>query len=382
MQQHHPGIYIHIPFCHSKCGYCDFYSITDLTCSVSFVNALLTEIKLTSEQLNSSDLFETIYFGGGTPSLLTINQIEQILISLQSRFSLNKNMDITLEANPGTLDEKKLKDIQNLGINRLSIGIQSFIDRELELLNRIHNAKDGTEAFNSARSVGFSDISIDLIFALPKQKIEDWIYSLDKAIELKPEHISIYNLTYEKGTPFYGKKKAGKLIGHNEETELLFYKTAIDKLQKNGYIQYEISNFALSSNLVSKHNIKYWNHTHYLGFGPSAHSFWENKRWSNNASIENYISSLSQSTYPDRFEEIIDKQTKEFERIFLNLRTNAGLNITEFDNQFQCSFMDKYKSEVDKLLHADLARIEDNTIYLTSEGLYICDEIFTNFAHI
>ena len=382
MKQHHPGIYIHIPFCHTKCGYCDFYSITDLTFCDSFINALITEIRLIHEQLNPYDTFDTIYFGGGTPSILTVDHIEQILESLRSYFNLKENINITLEANPGTLDDNKLNDIQRLGINRLSIGIQSFINEELDLLNRIHTAKEGIEAFNSARSAGFKDISIDLIFALPKQTLKDWVFSLNEAIYLKPEHISVYNLTYEKGTPFFRMKQAGKLIAQNEDAELSFYKTAIDNLKNNGYIQYEVSNFALSPELESRHNIKYWNHTDYLGFGPSAHSFWQNKRWSNRDSIEGYINRLQQGKYPDRSEENINLKTKEFEKIFLSLRTNAGLNILEFDELFQCSFLEKYKSEVNKLRHAGLACIKNDTIYLTSEGLYICDEIISNFAHL
>ena len=382
MKQYYPGIYIHIPFCHSKCGYCDFYSITDLTYTDSFIEALVREIKLTSEQFNSSMEFDTLYLGGGTPSLLTKKQLETILNTLKTYFNLSKNLNITLEANPGTLNRQQLNDIQSLGINRLSIGIQSFNDQELSLLGRIHNANEAVDSFQSARLAGFEDISIDLIFALPDQALDDWIYSLDKALELNPEHISVYNLTYETGTPFFKLKEAGHIRFKNEDDELLFYKTAIDKLQQNGYIQYEVSNFARDHKLVSKHNIKYWNHTDYLGFGPSAHSFWQDRRWSNNASIDNYINHLKENRYPDRLEEIIDDRTKEFEKIFLSLRTKQGLNITEFDQYFKCSFLNKYKNEVDKLLQGDLARIDNGNIYLTSEGLYICDEIISNFAHL
>ncbi|MEJ2543350.1 MAG: radical SAM family heme chaperone HemW [Calditrichaceae bacterium] len=350
MIQYHPGIYIHVPFCHSKCGYCDFYSITDLTFTDQFIEALVQEIKLTSEQLDSTKTFDTIYLGGGTPSLLSKNQLQKILESLSTHFVLKGDINITLEANPGTLDKQQLSDILNLGVNRISIGCQSFIDDELRLLNRIHTAKENLESFNLARSAGFKDISIDLIFALPGQTLDTWIYSLNKAIEINPEHISVYNLTYEKNTPFYNLKQTGHLKPKNEDDELLFYMTAIDKLQQNGYIQYEISNFALDPSLVSKHNIKYWNHTDYLGFGPSAHSFWQDRRWSNNASIDNYINHLKKGKFPNRFEEIIDKRTKEFEKIFLSLRTKAGLNIVDFNKYFKCSFLNKYKNEVDKLL--------------------------------
>jgi oxygen-independent coproporphyrinogen-3 oxidase len=382
MKKSQPGIYIHIPFCHSKCGYCDFYSVTDLTSIHSFIHALLNEIKLTSAYLNTSEIFDTIYFGGGTPSLLSNNQFKIIMESLKTYFNLSKDLNVTLEANPGTLDEQQLRGISTLGVNRLSIGFQSFIDKELKLLNRIHTAVDNVESFSLARSVGYEDISIDLIFALPNQTLENWKYSLDKAIGLKPEHISVYNLTYEKGTPFYNLKELGHLKPKDEENELLFYITAIDKLKQNGYIQYEISNFAQNPKLISKHNIKYWNHTNYLGFGPSAHSLWQDKRWSNSTSINSYIKNLNEDKYPDRFEENINGKTKEFEKIFLSLRTISGINIPEFNKSFKCSFMDKYKKEVNELLNGGFARLTDKTIHLTSEGLYICDEIVSNFARI
>ncbi|MBN1408913.1 MAG: radical SAM protein, partial [Calditrichaceae bacterium] len=191
MIQNHPGIYIHIPFCSSKCGYCDFYSVTNLTLTDVFIDALLQEVRLTAERLNSSRVFDSIYFGGGTPSLFSTDQLRKILDSLSLNFCLSDDVNITVEANPGTLNEHKLKEIKNLRVNRLSVGFQSFIDSELKLLNRIHSANDNVESYQLARSAGYEDISIDLIFALPGQTINDWIYSLDKAIELNPEHISV-----------------------------------------------------------------------------------------------------------------------------------------------------------------------------------------------
>lgn len=382
MKKKHPGIYIHIPFCRSKCGYCDFYSVTDLTFIDSFIDALIREINLISAHLNPSEIFDTIYFGGGTPSLLSTNQLQIIMESLDTNFALSKDNNITLEINPGTLSKQQLINIKTLGVNRLSIGFQSFIDEELKLLNRIHTSADNFEAFNISRLAGFEDISIDLIFAVPNQTLDDWKYSLDKAIGLKPEHISVYNLTYEKGTLFYNLKESDRLQYKNGDEELLFYTTAIDRLQQKGYIHYEVSNFAHNPKLISKHNIKYWNHTNYLGFGPSAHSLWQDKRWSNEASIINYIKNLYEGKYPDRYEENINGKTKEFEKIFLSLRTISGLSIKEFNRSFKCSFMDKYKKEVDELLNGGFARLTDNTIHLTSEGLYICDEIVSNFARI
>ena len=382
MKQSRPGIYIHIPFCHSKCGYCDFYSVTDLSYTSSFIKALINEIEITAVELKPDDFFDTIYFGGGTPSLLTFNQLEKILDGLKTHFHLHPELNITLEANPGTLTVEKLKEFHSLGVNRISIGVQSFIDQELKLLNRIHTAQESFEAFNFARAAGFDDISIDLIFAIPDQSLKDWSYSLAQAVELKPEHISVYNLTYEKGTPFYRDKQNGKFRAMNEEEELLFYCKAIEYLKMNNFLQYEVSNFAVRPEMVSRHNTKYWDHSDYLGFGPSAHSFWNDKRWSNSASIGNYIKKLKDQRYPDRFEEIIDKKTKEFEKIFLSLRMTSGLKISEFNELFQSSFIQKYKNEIDKLVTGGFALINGDSFILTAEGLYICDEIISNFAHI
>ncbi|MEJ2054107.1 MAG: radical SAM family heme chaperone HemW [Calditrichaceae bacterium] len=380
MKQRHPGIYIHIPFCHSKCGYCDFYSVTDLSLAGSLISAINGEIRMASRELDPPQSFDTVYFGGGTPSILSEQQIESVMDTLKSCFTFNMNTDITLEANPGTLSTDKLRNIKHLGINRLSIGIQSFIDKELSLLERIHSADAAREAFYSAREADFNDISIDLIFALPGQTLKDWLYSLEETIKMSPEHISVYNLTYEKGTPFYKLLQSGKMKAKKEKDELLFYRTAIDKLRQNGYMQYEISNFARNKDLASRHNIKYWDHTNYLGFGPAAHSYWQDRRWANLPSIHYYIENLRNGMYPQRTAEKIDAKTREFEKIFLSLRTIEGLSLSEFQELFAHSFVETYKTEIEKLLTAGLARINGDNICLTPEGFYICDEIISNFA--
>jgi len=377
-----PGIYIHIPYCHSKCGYCDFYSVTNLNNKSIFIDALIAETKIVNDRLDSQTIFDTIYLGGGTPSLLEIRDLNQLFEGLFKQFNFAIESEITIEVNPGTLSKEKLINFRDLGINRLSIGIQSFIDRELQFLQRIHTSQQAIDTIHLAREAHFDNISIDLLFALPNQKIEDWQFNLEKGIALNPEHISAYNLIFEPDTPLYKTREAGQIEAKNESEELKFYKTTIETLKKSSYIQYEVSNFARDRAYLSKHNLKYWDHSNYLGFGPSAHSYWDSKRWSNVGSVDQYIKHLKKNQSPIDFEEIINQRTREFENIFLSLRTNIGLNLLDFEKYFKESFLLKYENKVKKLINQELAEIEDEYFRLTAKGLYISDEILAYFAHI
>jgi oxygen-independent coproporphyrinogen-3 oxidase len=376
------GIYIHIPFCQAKCGYCDFYSITDLKPKKTFVSALINEINKTKEDIYQLAVFDTIYFGGGTPSLLSSDELIQILDAFHSKFKIAENSEITLEANPGTLNTEQLKRFRNAGINRLSIGIQSFHDKDLRVIERIHNAREAIEIVETARRTLFENLSIDLIFALPGQTMQNWKDNLKKAVELNPEHISAYSLIFEKGTPFYKAREEGRIKSKSESEELKFYQTTIDYLKQNGYLHYEVSNFAKSPEYYSRHNQKYWDHSNYLGFGPSAHSYWNNQRWSNVSSLTQYITALSAGKSPVNFLEDIELETMEFENIFLSLRTITGLNLLDFKNRFRIEFTQKYKAKIDPLLTNDLAEIHDQYFRLTQKGLFISDAILSEFAHI
>ncbi|TFH02936.1 MAG: radical SAM family heme chaperone HemW, partial [Calditrichales bacterium] len=294
-----PGLYIHIPFCQKKCGYCDFYSVEGSDHRVApFVSALAKEIVLKSKHLQTDAVFDTIYLGGGTPSLLQIADLEEILNTLSQHFNVSENCETTIEVNPGTIEPSEFARLRKIGFNRLSIGVQSFIDRELQRLGRIHNVAQAENAIINGRQGGFSNVSIDLIFALPEQTFADWQISVQKAIDFQPEHLSVYNLIYEPDTPFYSLREEGKIAPLDEQDEVDFFSFTHSELSKAGYLHYEVSNYARSAELVSRHNYKYWDHTCYLGFGPSAHSFWQNERWGNDRSLTTYIERISRDALP------------------------------------------------------------------------------------
>jgi len=377
-----PGLYLHIPFCQSKCGYCDFYSIEDTSVIDPFIKALIEEINLTADQIETNSLFDTIYFGGGTPSLLNIQDLELILDTLASRFKLDTTCEITIEVNPGTIHLPELKKMVALGIDRISIGVQSFLDFELLTAERIHTSVESTESIEYCREAGFKNINIDLIFALPNQSIENWNYSLKSVTSFKPEHLSVYNLSYEEGTPFYEKKVRGEFLQHSEEKEVKFFNRGHHFLIENGYSHYEISNYALSENYVSRHNYKYWTHAPYLGFGPSAHSFWRQSRWSNVRSVSKYLDYLKKGELPRDFEEELTYKDKMFEHIFLALRTYRGIWLDEFRKNFDLRFEDIYRSDIQVLQQEKLAKIDRGYFKLTEKGMLICDEILPRFSNI
>jgi oxygen-independent coproporphyrinogen-3 oxidase len=375
-----PGIYLHIPFCQSKCGYCDFYSIVDDSLINPFLNGLLEEIDRTSSRLGTRKTFDTIYFGGGTPSLLSIKAVSKILNALSTCFHLDENCEITLEANPGTIYLSKLKELSAIGINRLSIGVQSFIDEELRSLQRIHSAKQAVDAIETTRNAGINNINVDLIFTIPNQSLKKWYYSLNQALIFHPEHISVYNLTYEPETIFYKKFKNGQINPANQDEEIEYFNTTHMHLKKSGYLHYEVSNYAKSESFVSRHNYKYWDHTPYLGFGPSAHSFWENKRWANVRSLTEYMVCLRNHNLPQVDEELLDVDQLIFENIFLALRTYRGLRLAEFETRFGFNFINHYLSPIQKLIDKKLAIIQNDHFKLTEKGMLICDEILPQFS--
>lgn len=375
-----PGIYIHIPFCEHKCGYCDFYSVTDQALRRNFITALLSEIGMVSAQLDDAQLFDTIYFGGGTPSLLETGELDLIFNAIHRHFSLADDTEITLEANPNSLSEPMLKSYNSLGINRLSLGVQSFLDRDLHFLCRIHSAQEAKSSIHSIRKAHHGALSIDLIFALPNQTLWDWDFNLLTALSFKPEHISAYNLSLEKGTPFHTRVLNGEMILKTEEDELTFYSTTIDALKAGGYIPYEISNYARSPHYFSRHNYKYWNHTNYLGFGPSAHSFWKRERRANVRSVQKYVSMIRSARLPLDFTEYIDDRTLEFESIFLGLRTYAGLNLQRYEERFRIPFQEKYKAIIKNLMDEGMAEIADHYFRLTKKGMAVCDAVTGQFG--
>ncbi|MFQ5584234.1 MAG: radical SAM family heme chaperone HemW, partial [Calditrichia bacterium] len=345
----HPcGLYIHIPFCVQKCGYCEFYSITRTEQIESFVQALLIEIELRAELFNRQ-VFHTIFLGGGTPSLLSENQMERIWSSLKNNFKFIARPETTIEANPGTLSPSKLEFLKDSGFNRLSLGVQSFNANELKFLGRIHSATEALEIYENARSAGFQNINIDLMTAFPGITHRSFRGSLKTALQLQPEHISCYTLIFEPGTPFHRRMKRGELIPLSADAEAEYYEIARQTLESSGYYQYEISNFAKGADYICKHNTIYWKQYPYLGLGSSAHSFHKNIRSANIRSVNRYISLLKQGKLPQVMTEQLSQEQMMFEYIFLNLRLRDGLDLTDFRKRFKQDFLKKYHSEL-KLL--------------------------------
>jgi oxygen-independent coproporphyrinogen-3 oxidase len=379
---HLPGIYVHIPFCEKRCEYCDFFSLVSPENIPVFMQSLRKEIDLRSKAIDAGIQFDSLYIGGGTPSLLSSAELEKLFRDMTACFSLTGNAEITIEVNPESISREKLNTMRQLGVNRISIGIQSFLDHELQYLGRIHTAEQSEIAYKKARNAGFDNISIDLIFALPDQNPDEWRYSLDRAAELHPEHISAYSLIFEDGTPFGERLLTNKVRARSADEEYEFFTTTIEILERNGYGHYEISNYAVTDEHQSRHNKKYWNHTAYLGFGPSAHSFWERERWSNHRSLSRYLKSLDQNVPPIDFRERLDDETLKFECIFLSLRTTRGINLSAYEHEHHGSFQTEYRELIRDLTHEGLAVLDENHFRLTRKGLCLCDEILPHFMPV
>jgi oxygen-independent coproporphyrinogen-3 oxidase len=374
------GIYVHIPFCQSKCGYCDFYSSTDLNLRSKFLQALSREITLYARQPEFQTEYDTIYLGGGTPSLLTLQEIEYILTQIMKYFTVQPEAEITLEANPGTLNRDKLQGLRNLGINRISIGVQSFIEAELKTLGRIHTVHQAEFMLDQARETGYAEISVDLIFALPGQTLATWKHSLARALSFQPEHLSAYNLIIEAGTPFYQLQQSKSLQFLNPEQEADYFTRTENTMQESGYIHYEVSNYARSEHHLARHNFKYWQHTPYLSFGPSAHSFWPYRRWKNHNSITDYLNRLQQNILPVDFEEQLTPEQVVAEHILLSLRTYRGIDLYQFKQNFRYDFPHRYRRQIDALTGNKLAILDRQHFKLTSRGMLLCDEILPQFV--
>jgi len=370
------GIYIHIPFCKRKCHYCDFYSTTDLNIIPDFIESLKREISLYQ---NSNMKFDTIYFGGGTPSLLTSKQIKQILSKLYSSFNISKNSEITLEANPKTLDKEKLFELLDSGINRIIIGVQSFINSNLNLLGRIHNEKDSIKAIENAKSAGFTNFGIDIIFGIPEQNFKDLKHDLNLAVSYELNHISTYLLTYEPGTVLYNKIKNNIFSKLNDIKCAGMLKYIQNFFQKKEYEQYEISNYSKYKSFRSRHNQKYWLDINYLGFGPSAHSYIKPRRYWNLKSINKYIKILNNNELPVSGSELLTKDKLMIEFIYLNLRRIEGLNTQLFEKKFNVNFFDIYKNELSSLIDNKFIRYDDNILCLTKKGKLLSDSVIGAF---
>jgi oxygen-independent coproporphyrinogen-3 oxidase len=378
------GLYIHIPFCVKKCAYCDFYSTTTEPSKIEqFLNAAENEVELYAQHPVFAQIkFRTLYIGGGTPSLLSAQQIDKLFQKVLSRFHFAKDFEFTIESNPETISFSKLKEYRSVGINRLSIGVQSFSDSELQTLGRIHNSDQAKKCIEWASQAGCDNINLDLIFAIPGQTLNDWQDNLEQAIQLKPKHLSIYCLTIESGTPLERQILSGKLKKVNEETEREMYLWSIDVLSTAGYQHYEISNFALTG-FECKHNLMYWDGSPYLGIGPSAHSYWNGHRQWNVDSLEQYLKLLKSNIKPVAGQEQLSQDQKILEFLYLNLRTIHGIDIRQFKYQFNLSFIEKFEKVLERLHNhpdGELFHLQKNILKLTPNGFVLFDEICQYFA--
>lgn len=371
-----PGIYLHIPFCDTKCIYCDFYSITNHSRKAEFLESIKKEIISRSESLRDKS-FDSIFFGGGTPSLLSHSEFTEIFDTLFKHYNILDNTEITIECNPGTLDRAKLDEFKKLPINRLSFGVQSFIDEELTYLTRIHSAEEAIASVKSAQDTGFDNVNIDLIFAIPNQSLVSWQYNLNKAIELNTQHISAYSLIFEEGTALYTMRKNGKAKQADIELEQEMYEYTMEFLSCNGYMQYEISNYA-KPGYECRHNLKYWTLEEYIAFGPSASSYIGDKRWTNVKNIGKYIGLVDSGKDAHDFIETIDKDTSITEHIFLGLRSR-GIDYTEFEQRYNINFPEKYSSPIELLLKNGYAVTSNEKLTLTRKGYAVCDEIVASY---
>ena len=379
------SLYLHIPFCERKCPYCDFYSLTgSVDLQRQFVQALITEIEIVSAKFSQNSFkVETIFFGGGTPSVLPPDEIEKIGAALQKNFHISPEAEITIEANPGTIDQEKCQRYREIGFNRISLGVQSFRDKALRQLGRIHTAKEAEEAIETVRKAGCTNLSLDLIFGIPNQTPAQWEKSLRQAVKWHPDHISTYNLIYESGTPFWKWRRSRNLKPLDELIEWEMYQTAIRMLEANGYSQYEISNFCLPGK-TCRHNQNYWNGTFYFGFGPSAHSYHSNERWWNIKNLGHYINSLKNNKMPISGKEILSRDQQKLEMIFLSLRQKRGLSLTEYQIRFGSHFLEEFADALQTVQNLEketghLLILNRDHIYFTTKGFWMSDSIFELF---
>ncbi len=373
------SLYIHIPYCERKCGYCDFNShAIKGEQPEDYPAAILKEIECTAKSVPSSQEVTTIFFGGGTPTSLPAEDLGIILDGCRRFFNVATNAEITLEANPGTITPGYFEQVKNAGFNRVSIGAQSFIPHELELLERIHGPEAIGQTVNKAKEEGFVNISVDLMFALPNQTLDDWDYSLKQAIHLNPNHISAYNLTFEPKTAFYSYLESGKLIPLDDDRQLTLFKHTLTSLEKAGYAQYEISNFAKTGK-ECQHNINYWHNGNYIGLGAGASTFWNGIRRKNINSPAKYIEKILKTGRAIDFEETPDQKTSIGETMMLGLRLSNGINLENFENRYDISLWDQFPKQLERLKSENLIEIDDSHIRLSKKGFFLADSVILEF---
>ena len=373
------GIYIHIPFCKRRCIYCDFFSTTQSEKKPTYIHALCQELEIRKDYLQGEDI-ETIYLGGGTPSQLSLEELESIFTTIYNIYKVKEDAEITLEANPDDLAPEYVAMLRQLPVNRISMGIQTFQEDILKLLHRRHTAQQAIEAFQRCRNAGFQNISIDLMYGLPNETLETWREDLKKALSLYPEHISAYHLIYEEGTALWNLREQRQVEEADEELSVTLFKTLIDELTQAGYQHYEISNFCLPG-LHSRHNSSYWTGKKYLGCGPSAHSFNGLSRQWNVASLEAYIHGITNGN-PDYEIEELDLYTRYNDYVITSIRTCWGMSLSRLRTEYGEEIYRYCLRMVRPYIEHGLLEKKENILKLTKAGIFISDGIMSDLLWV
>jgi oxygen-independent coproporphyrinogen III oxidase len=383
------GIYVHVPFCTKKCPYCDFFSIPDLTLIPDYVESIVREIRMAPAP---SLVFDSIYFGGGTPSLLETDQLCSIIGEILERFDILPDTEITLEANPGTVSAQNLRAYRDMGVNRITIGVQSLFDHNLKFLGRSHVSEEAQQAVYLARQYGFDNIGLDLMYGLPGQSINAWLEDLSRAVFLNPEHLSCYLLTYEKGTRLDVQRRRGRIVPLDDDHAGDLFTATWEFLAAHGYEGYEVSNFARTKGACretakpppnrSRHNQKYWSGAPYLGFGPAAHSYIAPSRYWNVRSVDRYIRWIREGRPPIEGKECLTVEQQMIEAVYLGLRTSEGIDVRLFDNRFGRSFLRLFDGLVTRLEGECLVLTTEERCKLTLKGMLVLEAVGARFAEI
>ncbi|MBC6696015.1 oxygen-independent coproporphyrinogen III oxidase [Terrisporobacter mayombei] len=372
------GLYIHIPFCVSKCKYCDFNSYKlDLEEKKKYLKSLEKEMSFYKNEIKEKEI-DTIFIGGGTPSILRDDEIKILFDNIKTNFKIKKNAEITMECNPGTLTLSKLKIMKDCGVNRLSIGLQAVQNHHLEYIGRIHTFEEFEKNYFQAKEVGFENINIDLMYALPNQNEEDWKETLEKIVELNPAHISAYSLILEENTELFDMYNRNEFKLLDEDTDIVMYEYTINYLKSHGYNQYEISNYA-KEGYECNHNILYWKCENYVGIGASASGFLSGTRYNNVSSLSEYEKMILEGKKPIDWEEKLSIKDEIEESIFLGLRMNEGIKFKDFKIKYDLDFIEKYKNEIEKLEKLNLIDVNELGMRLTQKGREISNSVFVEF---
>lgn len=372
------GVYIHIPFCHQICNYCDFNKFFFHNQPVDeYIESLGKEMALWANDLQKAEI-ETIFIGGGTPTSLSVDQLDRLLELITTYIPMEHVTEFSSEANPDELTLDKMQKMREFGVNRLSMGVQTFDQDLLQVLGRTHSNDHVYEVINHAKQTDFPSISIDLMYGLPNQTMDQWKASLQEAFRLKIPHISAYSLLVEPKTIFYNLLSKGKLSLPGEDLEAEMYGYLLEEMQSHGYIQYEISNFAYVGK-ESKHNLLYWNNDEYIGLGAGAHGYVNGKRYSNHGPIKKYMQTIDTGEQPLMMQKEVTNVEKMEEEMFLGLRKNEGVSLAKFEERYGLTLRDVYGKELDELLQRELLVLENNFVRLTSRGRFMGNEVFQYF---